>query len=188
MLAAPFLGMPLPLTPLQILWVNLVTDGLPGLALTVESAEPSTMRRPPHPPDESIFARGLGKDVIWIGAVLAILSLAGGYLFWRGGSENWQTVLFTTLTLAQMGNVMALRSERESVFKLGLFSNRYMIAAVLLTIALQMVVIYVPFMQNVFETRPLNPAELAVSFGLGLVLFFAVEFVKWLRRRGQSAQ
>jgi len=188
MLAAPFLGMPLPLTPLQILWVNLVTDGLPGLALTVESAEPSTMRRPPHPPDESIFARGLGKDVIWIGAVLAILSLAGGYLFWRGGSENWQTVLFTTLTLAQMGNVMALRSERESVFKLGLFSNRYMIAAVLLTIALQMVVIYVPFMQNVFETRPLNSAELAVSFGLGLVLFFAVEFVKWLRRRGQSAQ
>lgn len=184
MLAAPFLGMPLPLTPLQILWVNLVTDGLPGLALTVESAEPSTMRRPPHPPNESIFARGLAKDVIWIGILMAILSLGGGFLFWRAGSENWQTVLFTTLVLAQMGNVMALRAERASVFKVGLFSNKYMVGAVLLMIALQMAVVYVPFMQNVFNTRPLNAPEMAVSFGLGLVLFLAAEFVKWLRRRG----
>ena len=184
MLAAPFLGMPLPLTPLQILWVNLVTDGLPGLALTVESAEPSTMRRPPHAPNESIFARGLAKDVVWIGALLAVLSLAGGILFWRAGSENWQTVIFTTLVLAQMGNVMALRSERASVFKIGFFSNKYMIGAVVLMIVLQMAVIYLPFMQNVFETRPLNAAELAVSFGLGLVLFIVAELVKWLRRRG----
>ncbi|HEY9089361.1 MAG TPA: cation-translocating P-type ATPase, partial [Anaerolineaceae bacterium] len=186
MLAAPFLGMPLPLTPLQILWVNLVTDGLPGLALTLETAEPSTMRRKPHSPNENIFARGLGRDVIWIGAVLALLSLLAGFIYWRAGAEGWQTMVFTTLTLAQMGNVMALRTDHESVFRVGLFSNKYMTGAVLLTILLQLAVIYLPFLQNIFSTTPLTVAQLSVSFGLGMVLFFAVELVKWLRRRSEA--
>ncbi len=186
MLIAPFLGMPLPLTPLQILWVNLVTDGLPGLALTVEAAEPSTMRRKPHAPNENIFARGLGRDVLLIGFVLALLSLLAGYIFWRNGSENWQTIVFTTLTLAQMGNVMALRADHESVFQIGFFSNRYMIGAVLLTVALQLLVIYVPLLQNLFGTRPLSLSELGISFALSLLLFIFVEVMKWVRRMGEN--
>jgi Ca2+-transporting ATPase len=186
MLVAPFMGMPLPLTPLQILWVNLVTDGLPGLALTVEPAEPSTMRRAPHAPNENIFARGLGRDVVVIGAVLAVLSLLAGYVFWQAGSESWQTVIFTTLTLAQMGNVMALRADHESVFQIGFFSNKYMSAAVLLTVALQILVIYAPFMQNLFGTVALSGLELAACFAMSIVLFIFVELMKWIRRRREA--
>ena len=184
MLIGPFIGFPLPLTPLQILWVNLVTDGLPGLALTVEPVEPGTMKRKPHSPTESIFARGLGIDILLIGLMLAAVSLVAG--FWSqatGHPDNWQTMIFTTLTIAQMGNVMAVRSDLDSTFKIGFFSNRMLIGAVLLTVALQMAVIYVPFLQDVFNTRALPLTDLLVSLGLSVVLFFGVEVIKWTRRR-----
>ncbi|HBA91484.1 MAG TPA: ATPase, partial [Anaerolineaceae bacterium] len=184
MLIGPFIGFPLPLTPLQILWVNLVTDGLPGLALTVEPVEPGTMKRKPHSPTESIFARGLGIDILLIGLMLAAVSLVAG--FWSratGHPDNWQTMIFTTLTIAQMGNVMAVRSDLDSTFKIGFFSNRMLIGAVLLTVALQMAVIYVPFLQDIFNTRALPLIDLLVSLGLSVLLFFGVEVIKWTRRR-----
>ncbi len=184
MLIGPFIGFPLPLTPLQILWVNLVTDGLPGLALTVEPVEPGTMKRKPHSPTESIFARGLGIDILLIGSMLAAVSLAAG--FWSratGHPDNWQTMIFTTLTIAQMGNVMAVRSDLDSTFKIGFFSNRMLIGAVLLTVALQLAVIYVPFLQGIFNTRALPLIDLLVSLGLSALLFLGVEIVKWTRRR-----
>ena len=184
MLIGPFIGFPLPLTPLQILWVNLVTDGLPGLALTVEPVEPGTMKRKPHSPTESIFARGLGIDILLIGSMLAAVSLAAG--FWSratGHPDNWQTMIFTTLTIAQMGNVMAVRSDLDSTFKIGFFSNRMLIGAVLLTVALQLAVIYVPFLQDIFNTRALPLIDLLVSLGLSALLFLGVEIVKWTRRR-----
>ncbi|MFZ3079638.1 MAG: cation-translocating P-type ATPase [Bellilinea sp.] len=184
MLIGPFIGFPLPLTPLQILWVNLVTDGLPGLALTVEPVEPGTMKRKPHSPTESIFARGLGIDILLIGSMLAAVSLAAG--FWSratGHPDNWQTMIFTTLTIAQMGNVMAVRSDLDSTFKIGFFSNRMLIGAVLLTVALQVAVIYVPFLQDIFNTRALPLIDLLVSLGLSALLFLGVEIVKWTRRR-----
>ncbi len=119
MLVGPFVGLGLPLLPLQILWVNLVTDGLPGLALTQEPAEPDTMKRPPRDPQEQIFSRGLGTDVLWIGALMGAIS------FWQVcGHFNfnhefaWQTIIFTTLTLAQMGNALASRSETRRFGKL----------------------------------------------------------------------
>ncbi len=184
MLIGPFIGFPLPLTPLQILWVNLVTDGLPGLALTVEPVEPGTMKRKPHAPSESIFARGLGIDIILIGVLLAAVSLAAGF-FSRatGHPDNWQTMIFTTLTMAQMGNVMAVRSDVASTFKIGFFANRTLIGAVLLTMILQLAVIYVPFLQTIFNTRALPVTDLLVSLGLSAVLFFGVEIIKWTRRR-----
>jgi Ca2+-transporting ATPase len=104
MLLAPFLGMPLPLLPLQILWINLVTDGLPGLALTVEPAERGTMRRSPYHPQENIFRRGMGRDILWIGLLMGLVSLGMGYWAWTTGHSTWQTMVFTTLTLSQMGN------------------------------------------------------------------------------------
>jgi len=183
MLAGPFLGMPLPLTPLQILWVNLVTDGLPGTALTVEPAERDTMRRPPYPPKENIFARGMARDVLWIGILMAVLSIGAGlWALNTGRSETWQTMVFTTLTIAQMGNVMAIRSQRDSIFTIGLLSNKPMLGAVLLTLGLQMAVIYLPFMQRIFKTTALPLLDLAFSLGLSLLFFLILELVKWLQR------
>jgi Ca2+-transporting ATPase len=187
LLLSPFLGMPLALLPLQILWINLVTDGLPGLALGVEKAESDTMRRPPYPPGESVFARGVGRDVLLIGFLLGGLSLAVGYFYWLQDPNGiWQTMVFTTLTLSEMGYVMAIRSNRDSLFTIGPFSNPALIGAVLLTTLLQLAVVYVPFLQAIFETKPLPLQDLALVFGLSTSLFIIVEFEKWLIRRGEK--
>ena len=184
MLIAPFLGMPLPLLPLQILWMNLVTDGLPALALGVEPPESNVMRRSPYPPKESIFARGLGIHVLWVGLLMGGLSLGAGYGYWRVGHLNWQTMVFTTLTLSQMAHVMAIRSERSSLFRIGLLSNRTLLAAVVLTIILQLCLIYVPFLQGVFGTRALSAFDLGLSVVVSVAIFGAVELEKWIARRG----
>ena len=183
MLLAPFLGMPLPLLPLQILWINLVTDGLPGLALTVEAAERGTMRRSPYHPQENIFRRGMGRDILWIGLLMGLVSLGMGYWAWTTGHSTWQTMVFTTLTLSQMGNALAVRSERDSLFCIGLFSNKPLLGAVLLTFILQLAVVYVPFLQGVFKTVALPPGDLAISLLLSTVVFWGVELKKWLPRR-----
>ncbi len=182
MLAAPFLGMPLPLLPLQILWMNLVTDGLPALALAMEPAESDTMRRSPFAPQESVFARGLGKHVLWVGILMACLSIGVGYGYWRVNQPNWQTMVFTTLTLSQMAHVMAIRSERNSLLRIGLLSNKHLLAAVSLTIVLQFSLIYVPFLQGVFRTRALSPFDLGLSVLLSSSVFAGVEIEKWLMR------
>jgi Ca2+-transporting ATPase len=181
MLVGPLIGMPLPLLPLQILWVNLVTDGLPGLALTVEPAERNTMERPPYPPQENVFSRGLGVHILWVGPLLALVTLAVAYASWRTGSHTWQTMAFTTLTFGQMGHVLAIRSVREPIFKIGFFSNMALIGAVVLTIVLQIVVVYLPFLQGFFATVGLSVAELLVCFLAGSVIFFAVELYKRLQ-------
>ncbi len=185
MLLAPFAGMPLPLLPLQILWINLVTDGPPALALSVEPAERHTMERPPHHPQESIFARGLGRHIVVVGLLMVLVSLGVGYAYWRAGRDTWQTMLFTTLALSQMGHVLAIRSERDSLFRIGVRSNTTLLAAVTLTLVLQMAVIYLPFLQQAFRTVALPAGDLAVCLGLSTVVFWSVELEKWLlRRRG----
>jgi Ca2+-transporting ATPase len=188
MLVAPLIGMPFALLPLQILWVNLVTDGLPGLALGIEPAEKNVMKRPPYPPKENVFARGMARDILWVGILMGLVSLGVGYYYWSIGNPNWQTIVFTTLTLSQMGNALALRSERESLFKIGLLSNKSMLGAVLLTLALQLAVIYVPFLQTVFKTNPLTINELVISLVLSTIVFCGVEISKWLTRRAERKQ
>lgn len=183
MLAAPFMGMPLPLLPLQILWMNLVTDGLPALALSVEPPEAEVMQRPPNRPHESILARGLGRHVIWVGLLMGLLSLGAGYWYWRGGDSNWQTLLFTTLTLSQMAHVMAIRSERRSLFQIGLMSNKPLLGAVSLTVVLQLALLYVPLLQAVFKTRALPLRDLALTLAISSVIFVAVECEKQILRR-----
>ncbi len=187
MLVAPFLGMPLPLVPLQILWINLVTDGLPGLALAIEESERGIMKRAPFRPKESIFSRGMGKRILWIGGLMGLISLLMGYVYWDPQNPQphgtWQTMVFTTLTLAQMGNALAIRSNIDSLFRIGIFSNRLMVVSVLLTFSLQMMLIYVPFLQDIFNTVALSPVELIISLFASSLVFFAVELEKWLRRR-----
>jgi Ca2+-transporting ATPase len=184
MLVGPFLGMPLPLIALQILWINLVTDGLPGLALAVEPAESGIMKRSPFHPQESIFSRGMGRRILWIGFLMGLVSLGVGYVYWRQDpSGPWQTLIFTTLTLAQMGNALAIRSNIDSIFKIGLNSNRLMIVAVLVTFLLQLALIYVPFLQNFFSTVALSSRDLLTALAASSVVFVAVEIEKWWRRR-----
>ena len=185
MLLAPFLGMPLPLTPMQILWINLVTDGLPGLALSVEPAEKDVMQRPPHRPDESILGRGLGRDTLWIGLLMGFITLLAAWLDWRTGHPAWRTMAFTVLTLGQMGNALALRSTRESLWRLGLRSNLFMLFAVALTVLLQVVVIYWPPLQAVFKTVPLDAKQWLLALSASAVVFVAVEIKKALVRRGR---
>jgi Ca2+-transporting ATPase len=183
MLVAPFLGLPLPLLAVQILWINLVTDGLPGLALAIEDSEPGIMKRPPWKPNESIFSRGMGWRIIWIGILMGLVSVGVGYFYYLEDPDGvWQTMVFTTLVLAQMGNAMAIRSNTESAFKMGLFSNRMMVLAIGVTFILQLALIYVPFLQRFFETKPLAPFDLGVALVTSLVVFFAVELEKWIRR------
>ena len=185
MLIAPFLNMPLPLLPIHILWINLVTDGLPGLALALEQPERGIMQRKPISPRESIFSRGLGVDIVWVGVLLGILSLGVGYWEFSAGADLvvWRTMVFTTLTFAQMGNALSIRSSDDLLVTIGVFSNRLMIGAVLLTVALQLLLLYTPFFQAIFKVAPLSWAQLLLCFVLSWVLFSAVEGVKWLRQR-----
>ncbi len=191
MLIGPFLGMPLPLLPLQILWVNLVTDGLPGLALAQEQSEPGVMKRKPFEPKESVFSRGIGSKILWIGFIMGVVSLAVGYFAWveegQPDAGPWQTMVFTTLVLAQMGNALAIRSSRESIFTIGFFSNRLMVFAVGTTFILQLALIYVPFLQKVFKTVPLSASELAICFVSSTVVFATVEIYKFFYRRRHPA-
>lgn len=178
-----------PLTPLQILWMNLVTDGLPALALAVEPAEPNVMQRPPHNPGESIFARGLGLYMIRIGIVLSIIAIAlmvwsYNYTMTNYGptDERWKTMVFTTLCLAQMGHAMAIRSNSRLTIELNPFSNPFLLIAVGLTTILQLLLIYVEPLRNFFGTHYLTPGELGVCLGFSLLMFTWVELEKLFTR------
>lgn len=179
---APFFMLPIPLLAIHILWINLVTDGLPGLALASERAEKNIMKRPPRNPKENIFSNGMGRHILWVGFLMGITTL--GIQFWAMKSENrhWQTMAFTVLCFSQMGHIMAIRSERESLFKIRVFSNKPLLGALLLTVALQLTLIYSPFFNTIFKTQPLSIAELAITFVVSSVVFCAVEIEKWIMR------
>jgi Ca2+-transporting ATPase len=181
---APFLGLPIPLLPIHILWINLVTDGLPALALTAEPAEHGIMRRPPRPMQESIFAHGMWQHMLWVGLLMAALTLLTQAWAFRTGHAHWQTMVFTVLTLTQLVHVMAIRSEKESLFTIGVLSNRPMALALLVTFLLQMATIYVPALHPIFKTEALDAGELAVCLVISCVVLVAVETEKWLVRRG----
>lgn len=182
-----------PLSPLQILWMNLVTDGLPALALAVEPAEPNVMSRPPHNPSESIFARGLGWYMVRIGIVLAVIAIAlmtWSYQYTQttdGDPNRWKTMVFTTLCLAQMGHAMAIRSNTRLTIELNPFSNPFLLIAVGLTTLLQFMLVYVPPLRDFFGTHFLSATELGICIGASLLMFVWVEleklFVRWFRRR-----
>ena len=185
MFVGPFMGLPLPLLAVQILWINLVTDGLPGLALAVEPAEKGIMKRPPYDPEESILSRGVGQRIVWIGLLMGLVSLLVGLFYYRQDPNGaWQTMIFTTLTLAQMGNALALRAHQESIQSIGFFSNKLMVVAIWLTVVLQLVLLYTSLGRRFFNVVALSPTDLAIGFGASAVVFMAVEIEKWLRRRG----
>ncbi len=180
---APFIGLPVPLLPIHILWINLVTDGLPGVALAVEPAERGVMRRPPRPPTESIFARGLWQHALWVGLLMGVVALVTQAWAYHTGSAHWQSMTFTVLALVQLGHLLAIRSERDA-FHRRFFSNLPLLGVVMFTVGLQLATLYVPALNPVFKTEPLTGVELAFCFALSTVGFVAVEVEKLLMRRG----
>ncbi len=185
---APFLGLPFPLTPLQILWMNLVTDGFPGLALTSEQAEGDIMKRAPVRPDESFFSRGLAAYIFRIGLVMAVLALGFALWAYSSGHPDWKTMVFTFLIFAQAGHALANRSDRESFFRLKVSTNPSVYAAVILTIFLQMAAIYWRPLQELFGTTPLSLADLLITLAFSSLVFWWVEGEKWVYRRRVSGK
>ncbi|ERN40154.1 ATPase, P-type (transporting), HAD superfamily, subfamily IC [Rubidibacter lacunae KORDI 51-2] len=190
--AAPLIGLgDVPLVPLQILWMNLVTDGLPALALAVEPANPDIMKRSPFDPGESIFARGLGWYIIRVGIVFALFTIV--LMSWSYGQaqgsanpESWKTMVFTTLCIAQMGHAIAVRSDKPA-FEMNPFSNPYLLAAVSITTVLQLMLVYVPPLQAFFGTHRLSLVQLGICLGFSTLVFVWVEleklFLRWWRSR-----
>lgn len=183
MFLAPLVGLPIPLLPIHILWINLVTDGLPGLALGSEGAEADIMKRPPRKSNESLFADGIAFHIAWVGLLMAVVTL--GTEAWAVSRQmpHWQTMVFTVLSLSQLGHVMGIRSDRQLLLRLGIFSNRPLLVAVVLTFILQLGVIYLPLANSIFRTHPLSIHELAICIALSLVVLTGVEIEKLIKRR-----
>jgi len=192
MLIAPLFGLPIPLFPVQILWMNLVTDGLPALALGVEPGEKDVMRRPPREPARPILTWNTGAHILWVGLLMAVLALwVGGSQYGIFGStllnsfshsDSWRTILFTTLVFSQLTLALGERSRRSSLIQIGLLSNRYMLIAVVFTVCLQVAVIYLPLLQGFFLTVPLSAAQIGICFALSLIMLLAVETGKLIGR------
>jgi Ca2+-transporting ATPase len=179
---APFVSLPSPLQPIHILWINLLTDGLPALALSMEPEESDLMKRPPRHPRESIFAHGLGIHAVWVGLIMAAVVLSLQAWAIHIGDTLWQTIVFTVLCFLQLGHVMAIRSERQSLFTQGILTNKPLLARVAVTIFLQFLTIYVPALNPVYKTQPLSAMELIAVLALSSIVFFSVEIEKLIKR------
>jgi Ca2+-transporting ATPase len=188
MVVAPLAGMPIPLLPLQILWLNLVTDGLPAMALAVEPAEPDVMERPPTPLGESLLGSDRGRRILTRGAMLLVLVLVPAYVLWSAGDGAWQTVLFTSIAFAELAAGFAMRSERIPLWRLGLFTNPMLVAAVAATIVLQVALVSLPALRDVFGLEPLDAWHWLLVVGVAIAYYGLVELEKaWFRRRHRGA-
>ena len=178
---ALLIGLPIPLLPIHILWINLVTDGLPALALTAEPAEKNIMQRPPRKPGEGIFAHGLGWHVLWVGLLIGAVCLGVQAWALQNDDPKWRTYVFTVLCFSQMGYVMSMRSDHTLLFRQGIFSNLPLVGTVLLTFVLQLALLYIPALQDIFSTHALTLKELGGCILAALVAFHAVEMEKLVR-------
>ncbi|XOU94536.1 MAG: cation-translocating P-type ATPase [Candidatus Kerfeldbacteria bacterium] len=177
-----FFGWPLPMLAAQILWLNLVTDGFPDIALTMEPGEKGIMKQSPIPPNQPIIDREIKFIIILISALTGLLSLGLFYWVWKstGDLEKARTMTFTAVALSSLMYVFSCRSLKSSIFKVGIFSNRYLLAAVFVGLLLQLIAIYLPFFQNIFQTVSLNIADWGIILLLGGLAIFGIEISKWL--------
>ena len=187
LLLGPIIGLPIALLPIHILWINLVSDGLPAISLSFEKAEKNIMNRPPRPPQESVFAGGRGIHMIWVGMLMAGIALgAQGFAIKHG--LHWQTIVFNVLCLSQLAHVLAIRSENQSLFSIGIFSNKPLIGSVILSLILQFCITYIPFLQTIFKTESLTLNEFLGVGAASSIVFFAVEIEKAISRRRKAKQ
>lgn len=186
MFGAAIAGLPLPLLPIQILWVNLATDGLPALALGLEPVEPDALQRPPRPPGEGVFARYLGRRILTRGALIGFstIGMFVAALSLGAGLPLARTLTFATLVLSQLFHSFDCRSETRSILEMGITTNPYLLLAVLTSIGLLLAAIYPPFAEQTFRTVPLDLANwLAVVAVSGLGSFGIAVRRRLLSRR-----
>ncbi len=186
MLLAPALGQAVPMIPLQILWLNLLTDGLLCLGMGVEPTEKDVMKRRPFPSNDHIFSDGGARHVIETGLLIGVVSLSMGAWYFFQGLAQWQTILFTALAFSQIGQALAMRSSTESFFHIGFLSNRVMAAMIILVGVLQIIGIYSPWMQKFLMTKPLSAVDLMICILAGGIVFVYLEMRKSIRRRHHS--
>ncbi|MBN1665926.1 MAG: HAD-IC family P-type ATPase, partial [Anaerolineales bacterium] len=188
MLAGVLIGLPAPLLPLQLLWLNLLTDGLLGVGLGLEPAEQNVMKRKPIAPNAGIFSGGVGGAVIRFGLLIGALSLGMGAWHYFNGHAGWQTLMFTTLAFAQVWQAIGTRSGNDSIFKVGLLSNKPLLGLALAVVAAQLAAVYVPALQTYLKTTPLTLAELFLSIAVGAVVLVYAEIEKLFLRKSRRAQ
>jgi Ca2+-transporting ATPase len=137
----------------------------------------------PRKTDESIFSGGVGIHILWVGLLMGAICIGTQGWAIHAGNDTWMTMVFTVLSMSQMGHALAIRSDWKSLFNQGILGNKQLAGAVLLTLSLQMAVIYVPFLQDIFRTQSLTLNELLICIGLSSIVFWAVEMEKWVKRR-----
>lgn len=179
MFLSMIMGLPIPLLPAQVLAVNLATDGLPAIALGMEPGEPDIMERPPRSPDESIFSHGLARLIMVRGIFIAISTIAS-FMIVNTMSKNLagaRTAALVTLVLSQLIHVFECKSEHKSLFELPVFSNKYLIFAVLSSILMLLGIIYLPFLSAIFGTTALALNEWLIAGGISLLVPILVGIV-----------
>ncbi len=186
MLVAILVGLPLPLVATQILWMNLITDGLPPLALSVEPITPEIMQQPPRGRKEGFFTKRVVFFGIGIGALIAIQGIALLLYGLKTSLVKAQTLVFCLITISEMFNAFNWRSDKVSLFKLGLFSNKPLILAVASTILLQILVVYMPFLQKPFHTTALNFIDWSLVILLGSTTFILMEVIKLIENKRKN--
>ncbi|HSB44085.1 MAG TPA: cation-translocating P-type ATPase [Nitrospira sp.] len=185
MLFATLLGLPLPLLPIQILWMNLVTDGIPALALAVDPKAPDLMGRPPRPPDGRLLD---GRRLFAIGGeglILGMIALGAFSYSLYGLHQNLEqarTVVFTVMVVVQLVHAFNCRNERLSLFQIGVGTNRALLGAFLLSIAMQVAVLTAPPVSLVFKVAPLPVEDWALMGAMGVLPLVIIEAIKLLRR------
>ncbi len=184
LLLASLSGLPIPLLPIHILWVNLVTDALPGVALSLEPGEPGIMERPPYPPAENLLSRGIWQHIVVMGFLIGGLTILGQAWAYHAGYAEWRTLTFTILTFSQMGHILCIRKSQDPLFGRFFFQNGWLLLAVLTTVLLQLAIVYWPPLNPIFETSPLTGKELGVACSIPLIIILVEETEKFLVRRG----
>lgn len=186
MLLATLFALPLPLLPVQILWINLVTDGLPALALAVDPKEPDLMRRPPRAPNEQFFTTQRFLLLFGQGSFLALMTL-GAFVYCLYGMdlnlERARTLTFTVLVLAQLFHAFNNRSDRRSIFEIGLMTNKPLLGAVAVSIILQATIVLLPPMHDIFNVVPFDPDHWLLAVAIGILPLVAMELWKASRKK-----
>ncbi|MEM3018400.1 MAG: cation transporting ATPase C-terminal domain-containing protein, partial [Candidatus Bathyarchaeia archaeon] len=179
MFIAGILAWPLPLVAVQLLWVNLTTDGLPALALGIAPPDPDSMNRPPRNPRESIFTRPTKALIYGVSLIMAgVLLSTFNWALQAGGLIYAQTMVFTTMVVFEMFNAFNCRSERHSIVKIGFFSNRWLVVAVAVSITMQLAVLYTPTFDVLFDTVPLSLTDWLTIFPLASTPLIITELAK----------
>jgi len=189
LLFAPVLGFAIPLLPIHILWINLVTDGLPGIELVAEPAEAGIMKQPPRPTKENLFARGFALKIIFAAIVLTLAALFIQWWAIRKGYDviTQQTMVFTTLCFVQLGNALSCRSLHHSLFAKGIFSNKPMWITIIGTIILQLFIVYLPFLHPVFKTTSLSREAFEIIPLVAIISLLCIELLKYVSNKLQWA-